>query len=379
MERTFNRGGHPDRPEEGGFGRSGSSRSQKQPWPQRSSGMFKLGKLQIAAILLIIVFVWGVVSAVAIAMYEIDPPAQTEFQDDGKADVYGSVYDEDGHSLENVTVALLGTHHFTRTNPEGFYSMENIKEGDYRLEASLDDYSTVTKRVTLYDHKPNTFNFYLKENGNDKTENEMYESYLSDLKSLNLSTAILILVYGSVALIGGIFAFFQRFYWIAMLGGVCGIFAGLFSIGVVVGPILGIIALFLIVTNHEEFQTTEIPFFDRIRGVSRAEPSVSGVSKEGTKKLKPYGMAAKPKVKLAKPRPDEMGYTRPIAAPPEQMYPPETQAPREKIIGGPALTCEACKGTVKSESQGTVCQCGASYHKFCANSISVCKRCGAPL
>jgi hypothetical protein len=316
-------------------------------------------------------------------MYEIDPPAQTEFQDDGKADVCGTVYDEDGHPLGNVTVAILGTQHFTRTNPEGFYSMENIKEGDYRLQASLEDYSTVTLRVTLYAHKPNTFTFYLRDTGNDRTEDKMYESHLSDLRFLNNAPAILILVYGAIALIGGIFTFFQRFYWIAMIGGVCGIFAGFFSIGVFVGPILGIIALFIIVTNHEEFKTTEIPFFDRIRGMRRAEPSVSGVSKEGPKKLKRYRMAAKPRAMIAKTRSDEMDYTPPlppVAKPAEQMFQPETPiAPRKELARAPALTCAVCKGGVKSEAQATFCQCGASYHRFCAKSVSVCRRCGAPL
>jgi hypothetical protein len=62
----------------------GNQRSQKRMkgWqPERpiaQKPFFSLGKLQIAAILLIIVFIWGLISAVAVGMFEIHILALTE-------------------------------------------------------------------------------------------------------------------------------------------------------------------------------------------------------------------------------------------------------------------------------------------------------------
>jgi hypothetical protein len=318
---------------------------------------FNLGKLQIAGIILVFVFIWCVVSALVISMFEIHMLALTEFEDDGKGDVSGFITDENGISLENVTVAIHGTQHFTRTNLEGYYSMEDVKEGDYEIEASLNGYGAVIKRVSIDAHIPALVDFVLEEGGFDKIANERYGSNLSDLR-------------------GGILAFFQRFYWIAMFGALCGTVSGVLSIGIIIASILSIIALILIVGNQEEFITSETSFIDRIFGTRRVETRARGGPRARAQKLKAYGAPAKPESK-AIPSYAEEEYV-PSKPLPMGEIEPEPQRISEEIEK-PSPTCVACGGLIKAESQGVQCQCGAYYHRFCAGSISKCKNCDAPL
>jgi hypothetical protein len=343
MERSY--------PDDSDFGSFGPERATSQRKP------FSLTKLQIAAILLIIVFIWGIVSAVTIAMFEIHLLALTEFEDDSRADVSGFVMDDEGQSLHNVTVVIHGTQYFTKTNHEGFYTMEDIKEGNYEIEASLEDYGSVTKRVSLNANSPTLVSFILEEGGFDKTENERFGSSLSDLQHLNYTTAIFIVIYSSFALLGGVLAYFQRYYYITMFGALCGVIAGILSIGIIIAPILSIIALIYIIKNKEEFITSETPIADRIFRVKRA----------GTKPVATGGASIqKPKDSFS---PQPIG-TKAAKAETFDSPPKEFDEP---------TTCIACGGSVKSEAQSIVCSCGASYHKFCADSILECKRCGSPL
>lgn len=347
------------------------SRQDSQP-----TLIFNLGKLQIAGILLIIVFIWGVLSAVAISMSEIDPPATIEFEDDGKGDVSGYVYDENGINLENVTVAIHGTQHFTRTNLEGFFTIENIKEGDYKIEASLEGYGSETKQISIVAHKPLHLEFFLEEGGYGETSNERYGSELPTLKHLPYTTAIFIIIYGSLALIGGILAYIQRYYWIAMFGALCGTITGILSIGIIIATILSIIALILIIGNQEEFTTSETSFIDRLFGGRKAETKARGAPRKGFQKLKPYGPQTKPESSTIEPSYEEeypSDTTLPLGA-------EEPTSPMDsEVISEPSPTCDLCGGTVRTKAQGIQCQCGAWYHKFCASSISECKKCGSPI
>lgn len=344
MERSY--------PEDSDFDSFGPDRESSQRTP------FSLNKLQIAAILLIVVFIWGIVSAVTIAMFDIHLLALTEFQDDKRADVAGFVMDDEGQSLYNVTVVVHGTQYFTKTNHEGFYTMEDIKEGDYEIEASLEDYGSVTKRVSLNANSPTLVSFILEEGGFDKTENERFGSELSNLEHLHYTTAIFIVIYSSFALLGGVLTYFQRYYWIAMFGALCGVISGILSIGIIVAPILSIIALLYIIKNKEEFITSERPIADRLFRVKRA--GTKPVTAGGGKIQKSEG-----------------------SFPPQPM---KTKASKAEVFDSPpkefdgAITCIACGGSVKSEGQSTTCrECGAIFHKFCADSIMQCKSCGSPL
>jgi hypothetical protein len=361
--------------------RSQISQKRMKGWqPERpiaQKPLFSLGRLQIAGILLIIVFIWGLISAVAVGMFEIHILALTEYEDDGKGDVYGYVLDEEGIALKDAYVAIHGTQHYTRTNPDGYYSFENVKQGNYEIEASKEGYSNITKRVTIESFTPAMVSFTLKEGGYDEVINERYGSNLSDLRTLNRATAVVIMVYGSFALLGGILAFIQRYYWLVMFGALCGIVSGMLSIGIIIAPILSIIALYYIVKNQEEFVTSETSIMDRIFGVRKPESRPVAVSRQGAKKYWRQKAPQRYEAPSMMTRYEDSDF-QPSVAPPPMMeeepasdYLPPEPPPSEK--------CRACGGAVKSEAQAIICICGVSYHKFCAASISECKSCGEPL
>jgi hypothetical protein len=253
--------------------------------------------------------------------------------------------------------------------------MENVREGDYEIEASSSGYGSITKRISLNANAPILVNFMLDEGGHDTTENARYESNLSELRYLNYSTAIFIMIFGSFALIGGIFTLFERFYWFAMFGALCGFVAGVLSILIVIGPALSMVALYLILVNHEEFGKSDRPLADRLSGIGRAQPRVSSVSKASPRKMQSY--PAPPKASAVKMTP---GYGENQYPPPPPPMGPRGQAPPPPPgPGGSALMCVACSGTIRSESHGIVCTCGAWYHRFCAVSTSTCRQCGTPL
>jgi hypothetical protein len=356
------------------------SRKRLKGWqpegPISQKPLISLGKLQIAGILLIIVFIWGLISAVAIAMFEIHILALTEYEDDGKGDVYGYVLDGEGVALRDAYVAIHGTQHYTRTNPDGYYSFENVKEGNYEIEASKEGYSNITKRVSIESYTPAMVSFTLKEGGYDEVINERYGSNLSDLRSLNSATAVVIMVYGSFALLGGILAFIQRYYWLVMFGALSGIVSGMLSMGIIIAPILSIIALYYIVRNQEEFVTSETSIMDRIFGMRKPESRPVTVPRQGAKK---YRMQKTPRRFEATPMMTQYQDSdfQPSIPPPMM----EEEPPSEYPVSEPPPTakCMACGGAVKSEAQAMICVCGARYHKFCAASISECKSCGEPL
>ncbi len=340
--------------------------------------LFFLGKLQIAGMLLIIVFIWGLISAIAIAMFEIHVLALTEYEDDGKGDVYGYVMDGEGIALQNAYVAIHGTQHYTKTNYDGYYSFKNVKEGNYEIEASKEGYSNITKRVSIESYTPAMVSFTLKEGGFDEEVDEMYGSNLSDLRNLNMATAIIIMIYGTFALLGGILAIFQRYYWLVMFGALCGIVSGILSIGIIIAPILSIIGLYYIIKNKEEFRTSETSIMDRIFGARRpvSKPVIipSGKARK-TSMYKTLDFNA-PTIDAQY---EESHFLPPLPPPPPPIAEEEISSdypPPEPEI---SQKCRACGGTIKSEAQAMMCQCGCSYHKFCANSISSCKNCSEPL
>lgn len=338
------------------------------------------GKLQMAGIILWVVFVWCIISAVFIAMFEIHILALTEYQDDGKSDVYGYVTDENGEMLENVTVSIHGTHHFAKTNRDGFFSMENVREGKYDIEASSMGYGSITKSVSLSAKSPAMVNFMLEEGGYDSTVNERNESHLSELRYLNYSTAIVIVIFGSLALLGGIFAFFERFYWFAMFGALSGCIGGALSIGIIIGPVLSIVALALILLNHEEFTAPGGTQADSPFGIRKKEPQIKVAQRAAPMKPGPYPAKAKTAPKKLRPAYMEAGFSPPPSPQVHDrgpMPPPVRGGPVE--TGEPALRCAACSGTIRAETHGVVCRCGAWYHRFCAASTRTCRRCGNPL
>jgi len=101
-----------------------------------------------------------------IAFYLINASA---FAQDCNLSLEGYVIDlHDNSVLSNAVIKILGTDTFTLTDSKGYYKIDNLCPGEYRLEISHIQCNTMTKRVEL---KKNTnLNFTLEHHLEDLNE-----------------------------------------------------------------------------------------------------------------------------------------------------------------------------------------------------------------
>ncbi len=347
----------------------------------------QLDKSKIAGLLLIVVFILGVISAIAISMFQIHLLSLTEFKNDEVCDVVGTVLDEDGKPLEDVSIAIHGTEHFTRTNSDGYYVITAVEEGDYEVEATLSGYVSVTKRVTINTNLPKQVNFILEKGGGSKTINERTTSHLEALRFMNYATAIAILILVSFALLAGILAFFKKMYWFTIFGGLCGIIGGLFSIGIIIAPILSVVALVLIFQSREDFYPAGKTLGASLLGLFKREPA-EGKTQVYDAQQRPlyqaYPQTPVGPYQLRSTTQSQDGYvtqpSRPMVEKPMEgpMFLRKEPSPvGEEVSRG--ILCPICNGQIKSSVGTVVCECGAQYHAFCAKRSAKCMKCGAIL
>jgi hypothetical protein len=262
-----------------------------------------------------------------------------------------------------------------------------VEEGDYEVEASLNTYVSVTKRITINTNLPKQVNFILEKGSGSKTINERTTSHLEALRFMNYATAIAILVLVTFAFFAGILAFFKKMYWFTIFGGLCGIVGGLFSIGIIIVPILSIIALVLIFQSREDFYPTGktmgasfLGFFKKgtkegeaqaydtqHRPFYQAYPQTSGGPYQvGSQPKSQAGYGPQPSRPMGESTPDMPKFTR-------------KSPPPIREEAGRGVICLICNGQIKSSLGTVVCGCGAQYHNFCAKRSSTCMKCGAQL
>ena len=197
----------------------------------------------VAGVLLIVIFLLGTIMAGAL-LFSLDTLTDT-----GMTSTYsGTVVDEDGSKLAGVNVTIEGTTLATTTDGSGDFKFANITGGEHTLVFTSPGYKTLRAEVFVlpWDIPLPTQDFTL-EPGTGTTSQRGLMLVVLDLAP---ALAVGILALSVVALIGGILALLRKYFVFAVVGAVCGIIAGFFSI---VGIPLGIIALVLLLISKEEF------------------------------------------------------------------------------------------------------------------------------
>jgi len=197
----------------------------------------------VAGILLIVIFLLGTVMAGAL-LFSLDAMTDT-----GMASTYtGTVSDEDGIALSGVTVTVEETGVTTATDSSGDFEFTNITGGKHTLVFTMSGYKTLEAEVFVlpWDITLPAQDFTMEQGTGTTSQRGLM------LTVLDLAPALAagILALSLVALVGGILALLRKHFVIAVVGAVCGIIAGFFSI---VGIPLGIIALVLLLISREEF------------------------------------------------------------------------------------------------------------------------------
>lgn len=203
-------------------------------------------KPAVAGALLIVIFLMGMVIAGAL-LFSLDTVTET-----GMASTYtGTVVDDDGNGLAGVNVSVEDTAEETQqttTDGSGDFKLTNITGGKHTLVFTSPGYKTLRAEVFVlpWDITLPAQDFTM-EKGTGTTRQRGLMLVVLDLAP---ALAVGILALSIVALIGGILALLRKHFAVAVVGAVCGIIAGFFSL---VGIPLGIIALVLLLISKEEF------------------------------------------------------------------------------------------------------------------------------
>jgi len=204
-------------------------------------------KIPIASLLLIIVFLLGIVISGAL-FFSMDI-----IEDADRSSQYnGKVVDTNGDSLAGVDVSVIDHPEWTTiTDDNGKFSFSNITSGKRTLQFMLDGYITLEAEVFVlpWDVSIPQEQFTMK-NGSGANEDK---TLIVRVLELGPILAGVVIILSAIALAGAIMALMRIHFPIVVLGAVCGIVAGFFSI---IGIPLGIVALILILLAKEEFQGT---------------------------------------------------------------------------------------------------------------------------
>ncbi len=73
-------------------------------------------------------------------------------------------------SFHDITVSLLNTDFKTQTDSLGFYKLENIPSGNYKIQVSAEGFKTYTRRISILDKENINLDFELKEDNNELNE-----------------------------------------------------------------------------------------------------------------------------------------------------------------------------------------------------------------
>ncbi|MFO8133847.1 MAG: carboxypeptidase-like regulatory domain-containing protein [Thermoplasmatota archaeon] len=197
----------------------------------------------VAGVILIVICLLGMMIAGAL-LFSLDTLTDT-----GMASTYtGTVVDEEGSKLAGVNVTVEDTGMTATTDGAGAFTLSNISGGKHTLVFTSAGYKTLRAEVFVlpWDITLPAQDFTM-EQGTGSTSQRGLMLVVLDLAPV---LAVGILALSIVALVGGILALLRKHFVIAVVGAVCGIIAGFFSI---VGIPLGIVALVLLLISREEF------------------------------------------------------------------------------------------------------------------------------
>jgi len=202
-------------------------------------------KPPVAGLLLIIIFLLGVVIS-GVLFFSLDVVGSVHME----SQFQGTVVDEEGTALAGVTVTV--TDHpelMAVTDAEGRFSFPNITSGRQELQFMEDGYKTLKAKVFVFPWNVSIAQERFVLEAGQGTE--QYKSLAIRIFEMGPLLAAVLATLSTVALVGGIMALLRRHFIVALVGGVCGIVAGFFSI---VGIPLGIVAIILLLLSREEFQ-----------------------------------------------------------------------------------------------------------------------------
>ena len=261
-------------------------------------------RLQLAAVLLVVAAVMGILGAVAAWSAQDDVVGLGELLEEPRADVMGVVKDDDGDPVAGATVTAVGEGMSSTTGVDGYYFLEGVPTGRVELRAEAQGYVTVVRKVSL--ERGTYIVDVVTRVGSGLEEVPSRPAPAAGDTTRGAYVVVLAMVVGAVAAVAGALGAWARSYYTLALAGAV---LGLFTWGWWLGTALAVVAVVLVAPLRREF-----------RGAARERTHLWDI-----------GPAPPPK---GPPRP------RPPATPP----PPTPDAPAERGDASPRPQ-EAPEGT----------------------------------
>jgi hypothetical protein len=232
---------------------------------------------QIAGVLLIITALILVGYSYVLFMTDAEDYAEEttrSFQfysdSDGTVTLTGVVTDVDDEPIEGVFINVvhpdqLETRHRLNatTDSNGTYEIEKVPTGKKLVTVSGENYTTIRHKIFVEADIENSRDeielSFIMEKGTGVTNTGSYKSEIFDFINAFLTVCgSLFLIAAVMALIGAVFSFLRKRYYVVIIGCIFGI---LFGLSLIIGTILSIIAFYMIVKSKAEFKkrdSTEI-------------------------------------------------------------------------------------------------------------------------
>ncbi len=203
---------------------------------------------QWAGILLAVVFVLGIMSGIAYGLKWSDQ--STQWDNEGLSSVQGMVIDRDGNSLEGVRVESGDKN--TYTNPQGKYTLYDLKGDEARIVFVLEGYGTVNVWMNIRaDISANIMEISM--DLGDEEKNYDYRKDVAEPWPPNYALAPIFMIAAMLALIGSSAALLQQNFRVAIIGCLFGVL----SYGFLIGSVLSIIALAFLLFDREKFESRQ--------------------------------------------------------------------------------------------------------------------------
>ena len=195
-------------------------------------------KPYIAGALLIIVFILGIITGASILYGR-------EFLK-GNAIYEGKVFDKYEEPLEGVKIYLINaSEQIAETNEKGVF-LANLTVGKHRIELRKEGYVTIIADIFVFPEKIKIKDKYIMEKGNNTKEEKKLSARIMDTIPF---IAFTIIILSFLPLVGSIFCFLRKYYVVAIVGAIFGIF----TFGFLFGSLLSIVALILVIISKDEF------------------------------------------------------------------------------------------------------------------------------
>ena len=209
-------------------------------------------RLNLATLFLIIVFFLGIFHGIS-SRYVVAPESiSSDIATPDSVDIQGTVIDYySGRPIAGCEVRLGETGQRDLTNSDGYYLIKDVSIGDHEIRAEADGYSKIIKKITVASEQPANFNFELKPGVNVEVIDETIQTVEKPETENTINIfAVIMILFACFAILAIILIRMRNMYPICVISA----FISIFSFGMGIGFIIGLMALILILVSSSGFK-----------------------------------------------------------------------------------------------------------------------------